>query len=227
MHTTLKSSCLVTLLSTFLCVQALSQELSIGLYGGAMTYQGDLVEGLVDLSEIQPAFGVSVRYLWFKDIAITGNFITGKVTGDDANSKSFPDRGFSFESNLSEASLVVEYHPIGRGRWNRTNELIKDLSPYVYGGVGYAFGEAEVIGLPPNSQDLLDVTSSRLVVPMGIGVQYTFSESLYVELVGGTRYVTDDYIDGVSVAGNPDAKDWYLTAGIKIGYYLSGEPSMF
>ena len=89
------------------------------------------------------------------------------------------------------------------------------------------FGEPTVTGLQPSSEDLLNDITSRLVVPFGIGVQATFNEQFYVGIEGGTRYLTDDYLDGVSLAGNPNANDWYPTVGIKVGFFLSGEPSMF
>ena len=151
----------------------------------------------------------------------------GKIAGNDANSDKLASRGYSFESNITELSLAVEYHPLGRGRWDKKNELIKSISPYVYGGVGYMLGEPEVMGLPTSSEDLLNDITSRLVVPFGIGVQATFNEKYYLAFEGGTRYITDDYLDGVSLSGNPNANDWYITAGIKVGFYLSGEPSMF
>jgi len=204
-----------------------AQELSVDLYGGVITYQGDLVDGLIDFSEIQPAFGASIKYLWFKDIAVRGSVLIGKISGDDANSDKLAPRGFSFESSVTELSLAVEYHPLGRGRWDRKNELIKSISPYIYGGVGYMFGEPTVSGLPPTSEDLLNDITSRLVIPFGIGVQATFSEKYYVGIEGGTRYLSDDYLDGVSLSGNPKANDWYPTVGIKIGFFLTGEPSMF
>ena len=204
-----------------------AQELSVDLYGGVFAYQGDLVDGIVDFSEIQPAYGASIKYLWFKDIAIRGSVLVGKITGDDANSDKLASRGYSFESNITELALSVEYHPLGQGRWDRKNDLIKSISPYIYAGVGYMFGEATVIGLPSTSEDLLNDITSRLVVPFGIGVQATFNEKYYLAFEGGTRYLTDDYLDGVSISGNPEANDWYLTVGIKVGFYLSGEPSMF
>ena len=204
-----------------------SQELSAGIYGGVMAYQGDLVDGIIDFAEIQPAVGLNLKYRWFKDLALSGNLIFGKLSGNDANSEKLAPRGLSFESNVIEGSIVAEYHPIGQGRWNRKNELIKSISPYVYGGVGFTFGEPETVGLPPESEDLQNNTTARLSIPFGIGVQGTFSEKFYIALEGGSRYVPDDYLDGVSFAGNPDAKDWYITAGIKIGFYLTGEPSMF
>lgn len=204
-----------------------AQELSVEAYAGAMTYQGDLVDGIVDFSEIQLAYGAGFKYLMFKDIAVRGGVILGKISGDDANSEKLAPRGFSFESKVTELSLAVEYHPLGRGRWDRRNDLIRSISPYVYAGAGYMFGTPTVMGLPPASEDLNNDITSRLVVPLGIGVQATFHESYYIALEGGTRYITDDYLDGVSIEGNPNANDWYLSANIKIGFYLSGEPSMF
>lgn len=207
--------------------KTIAQELSIEGYVGAMNYQGDLVDGLVEFSETQPAFGAGFKYLMFRDIAIRGGVILGKISGSDLNGERFLDRGISFESKVTELSLAVEYHPLGKGRWNRMNDLIKSLSPYLYGGVGYMFGDPKVTGLPPGSMDLDNDKTSRLVIPFGIGVQATFKESYYIALEGGTRYLADDFLDGVSFEGNPNANDWYLTAGIKVGFYLSGEPSMF
>jgi len=96
-----------------------------------------------------------------------------------------------------------------------------------YVGAGYMFGEPKVTGLPATSEDILNDITSRLIIPFGFGVQGTFSEKYYFGIEGGTRYLMDDYLDGVSVSGNPGANDWYLTIGLKVGFYLSGEPSMF
>lgn len=204
-----------------------AQELSVDLFGGVVAYQGDLVDGLIDFDEIQPAFGAGFKYLWFQDIAVRGSVMIGKLSGNDANSDKLAPRGLSFESNITELSLAVEYHPLGRGRWDRKNELIKSISPYVYVGAGYMFGEPMVTGLPSTSEDTLNDITSRFVVPFGIGVQATFSEKYYIGIEGGTRYLNDDYLDGVSISGNPEANDWYPSIGIKVGFFLSGEPSMF
>jgi len=204
-----------------------AQELSFEAYAGAMNYQGDLVDGIVEIKETQLAFGAGFKYQMFSDISIRGSVILGKISGDDLNSERFTDRGYSFENKITEMTVAVEYHPLGRGRWNLRNELIKNISPYVYGGAGYMFGDPTVMGLPPSSEDLADETTSRLVIPFGIGVQATFNESYYIGIEAGTRYLGDDYIDGVSIEGNPGANDWYLTGGIKVGFFLSGEPSMF
>lgn len=217
----------IIVICLFHTIEIDAQELSVDLYGGVITYQGDLVDGLVDFAELQPAFGAGIKYLWFKDIAVRGSVLVGKISGDDANSEKLASRGYSFESNITELSIAVEYHPLGQGRWSNRNELIKSISPYVFAGVGYMFGEPTVTGLPSTSEDLLNDITSRLVVPFGIGVQATFSEKYYVAFEGGTRYLTDDYLDGVSISGNPKANDWYPTVGLKIGFFLGGEPSMF
>jgi len=206
---------------------AFAQELTVEAYAGAMNYQGDLVDGIVELKETQLAFGAGFKYQMFSDIAIRGTLILGKISGDDLNSERFVDRGYSFENKVTEIAVAVEYHPLGRGRWNLRNELIKNISPYVYGGAGYMFGDPTVIGLPASSEDLANETTSRLVIPFGIGIQLTFNENYYVGFEAGSRYLGDDYIDGVSIEGNPNANDWYLTGGIKVGFFLSGEPSMF
>lgn len=204
-----------------------SQELSFGVYGGAFNYQGDLVESLIEIKETRPAFGLFGKYLMYRDLAVTANVIFGKISGDDANSEKLASRGISFESSLLEGSIVLEYHPLGEGRFNDRGDFFKSLSPYLYGGVGFAFGEPEVLGLAPGSQDLNNTTTTRLGIPFGLGVQWTFNEQFYVGLEGGTRMIFDDYLDGVSQSGNPKANDWYVTAGIKFGIYISGEPSMF
>ncbi|MBT8221056.1 MAG: outer membrane beta-barrel protein [Bacteroidia bacterium] len=227
----MKSISTLSLLSIFfitMCTGTVkAQELSFGIYAGAFNYQGDLVEGLIEIKETQPAFGLFGKYLMFRDLAISGNVFFGKISGDDANSEELSMRGLSFESNLVEGAVTLEYHPIGQGRFNSRGDFLKSISPYVYAGVGFTFGEPEVTGFSQGAEDLNNTTTTRLGIPFGLGVQWTFNEKLYVALEGGTRMIFDDYLDGVSISGNPDANDWYVTAGLKVGFYLSGEPSMF
>jgi len=217
-----------TLMLVFTISILSAQEISIGLNGGIIGYQGDLVDGPVDLKELNPLFGANIKYQAWRDLAITANFNTGKITGNDANSDRLMDRGLTLTTNLSEVALQLEYHPLGRGgRYNRIGDFFKSMSPFVFGGVGYSFNEPEVTGLPASSPDLDNMIMSRLVIPFGLGVQYTFNENLYLGLEACSRYVPDDYLDGVSLEGNPQAKDWYYSLGIRLGFYLGGEPSMF
>lgn len=205
-----------------------AQEVSLGIQGGVIGYQGDLVDGPVDLKEINTVFGANFKYQKWRDLAITANINVGKISGDDANSERLMNRGLTFQSTLLEGTLQLEYHPFGRGgRYTRIGDFFKSISPFVFGGVGYAFTNPEVTGLPAGSTDLDNTITSRLVVPFGLGVQYTFNEFIYLGLEATSRYVPDDYLDGVSIEGNPNANDWYYSFGVRVGFYLVGEPSFF
>lgn len=79
---------------------------------GSSNYKGDINKvDYIYLKESQLAYGVQAEYHIWDKVGIEGNFVMGKISGDDAN---FPDRvdwGVSFESSFMEFLGKINIYP--------------------------------------------------------------------------------------------------------------------
>lgn len=109
-----------------------SQNFFTTFYGGISGYQGDLVESPLDLIQSHPAFGIGLMYELNEHFLIRGDFSYGKISGDDKYSLKNKARNLSFESNLGEFSIGLEYIPISLYNYK--------VSPYIFTGIaGFKF----------------------------------------------------------------------------------------
>jgi hypothetical protein len=60
-------------------------------------------------------------------------------------------------------------------------------------------------------------------LPFGLGVKAYLSPKWTLSAELGLRPVFNDYLDGVSYAGNPDANDWYGVFSIMLGHRIGLE----
>src|SRR5688572_13103699 len=98
-----------TLLLTTFCSFS---QFSVGLFGGVSHYQGDLVDNHYVARFTKPALGLTVSYEYSDRFTFTAGYMRAKVKGDDQyNTKDYLKlRNLSFESKISETSLVAEYN---------------------------------------------------------------------------------------------------------------------
>jgi hypothetical protein len=200
------------------------QKVDVGIFGGFANYQGDLVEDPIVLSETRLSYGAFVRYHLSNNIKVRGNIFFGFISGDDQNaSEGFKSRGWSFESNLLELSLMGEYHPIGRSRQSETGLFRNHISPYVALGAGLAFFDPKVTvtktehdGFFPES----GASTNSITFPFALGVRADVHEHLSLGFEWGWRFTFNDYLDGVSVNGNPDRNDLYIFMGLNASYFF-------
>ncbi|HNG89325.1 MAG TPA: DUF6089 family protein, partial [Saprospiraceae bacterium] len=155
-------------------------------------------------------------------------------------------RAYSFISSLSEAGLQLEWDILGKRRFRRhktvtyqnqnyqqlavVNQVGRTLSPYLFagGGVVTASAKPDFTGGGALDDEALkktniDLENSRKVAakPMvlfGGGLHYDLSAHWVMGLELGLRYAFSDYLDGISISGNPDMKDWYTFAALQVGY---------
>jgi len=189
-----------------LLVQA--QPIDIGITGGAMAYNGDLSPtGFADMiQQIQPAFGIFGRTSFSHHVSAKIMLNFGKVDGSDTRSP-YPFRGLSFESNITEANLTAEWHPI---RIRHTESSF--TYPYFFGGIGmFHFNpkarleDGSLIELQPlgtEGQGLPGYAAkyarTQVNVPFGVGVRFILSDRWSICLETGARYLLTDYLDDVS-----------------------------
>ena len=172
-----------------------------------MSYSGDLTphEFGVYIKELHPAVGAMVRFHPVDRLGIRLGFNTGRVSGDDVNSNQ-PERGLSFQSDIIEASLLLELETFRLGNVSRGTYF----AGYIYGGGGFYRFDPETLfeddyialqpigtegqGLPlyENPYQLTQVN-----VPVGFGFKYVFDEKFAIAVEFGGRKLFTDYLDDI------------------------------
>ena len=136
----------------------------------------------------------------------------------------------SFESNFIEVSMAAEFEPLGEDRYLSNAGNASTISPYLFLGVGVTFTQPTVDMSEFNGDEELlelinmDIQKSssivHLTIPMGFGLKLDVSEKVFLGMELGIRYPFSDYLDGISLAGNPDRNDLYMIGGFNVGYKL-------
>lgn len=207
---------------------------SVGINAGAFIYNGDLSPWRSgSLKTPAFVFGLSGNKNLSPNVSARLELNFGKLRGDEAKYTE-PEyrqyRAFAFTSRVAEIIIAAEYSPLGRAR---------RLSPYVFGGIGYAglkvqrdysrfageyFAATEPALLENLQKDIdHDLPKSALIFPVGIGLKYSLSEKLSLHTEAAQRFTTSDYIDGFSEAGNPNRKDSYSKYSIGLRLAVGGK----
>lgn len=197
-----------------------------GVFIGVSNYMGDLAPSPLAANETQLAFGGQYRYMFNPKTGIKGSVTFSKLSGADANVPlPVPREGvrrWEMETSLLEAALQMEWHPFGVSRFNNAGVYQRQISPFIGGGLGLAFGDAEV-KTPANDKTRFpesDHKSAFLVFPMTLGARFDVTESLIITGEFSVRGTFTDYLDGISQNGNPDANDHYMFGGISVLYLI-------
>lgn len=191
-----------------------------GLFLGMSNYWGDLVEPKSPVfAQAGPAFGIMVRNQISARFSVRGSLNYGKLQGDDANYTRNPERDASFSYGLLELGVLGEYDFLGTRRYQGTS-FKRTFSPYIVGGLGFAFGDPKTI----NGE--LDPKKAHLSLPMGLGLRYDISNKMYLALEYVPRVTFSDDIDGVGKnTGDGSNNDWYTFAGLNIGFTFGDKDS--
>ncbi len=212
---------LLVLLFTLISLDA--QRLEIGGGIGFTNYQGDLADAIFVTKESKLSLHAHVKYAIAPKFALRANLLLGKIAGSDLNSEdiSLKTRAWSFNSSVTEIAAMGEYRIFGKDIYNTAGEFLPSFTPYIFSGLGFT----SVPGNPvaPDGTNISEpgATHSFISVPIGIGLRYHFTDFLIVGIEYGQRYVFSDYLDGISVTGNPDKKDWYMYGNFQISYVIS------
>lgn len=205
-----------------------------GAVVGLANYQGDLVESTLPLfKEGNLSFGVGGRYLLNYNWAVRGNVLFGKLTGDDFNyTEAYRmDRAVSFENNFTELSFRIEWEPFGEQHYLSINQKKSFFSPFLFFGPGYAFMNPELDFSRTKSEHILESIErdqnenyfqNRFILVGGLGVKYDVNDLWVVAFELGMRYAFTDYLDGVSISGTSEKRDWYSFGGISLFHRLQG-----
>ncbi len=212
------------LLVLLLCPLFLSgqSKWETGLWGGGGFYRGDLTPSISGtLKGIRPAYGLFLRRELGANFALKASAFRGQLSGDDANYSRFSGRALSFSTNITEASLLLEW------RLFSPSQAGSRLTPYFFSGGGLLqmaprpefFNQPSGPPPPGVKEDIqAEYTRSRFTLPFGFGMEYLLNENWAIGAEAGMRTSFSDYLDGISFSGNPNKNDWYGFAGLSLSY---------
>lgn len=196
--------------------QAQAQRFEPGLGLGAVSYTGDVTPSLHP-SSLGGGGEIFLRYNLSPVVNLRANAMFAFT---DAEDSALPDafqqiRDVSFQSNILEASLRLEYN----FRDFRKRTELRRMSPYVFFGGGIAQIRTE--------GNYADKTLSTVpVLPFGAGIKLAmpYNFNLGVEL--GARKVFSDEVDALNPdllttkfqSVNPHNSDMYYFLGISLSY---------
>jgi outer membrane protein OmpA-like peptidoglycan-associated protein/opacity protein-like surface antigen len=202
------------------------QKWEFGLQVGAMQGQTDINN--FGLKENNPGGGLLLRYHLDNHIALRANLLYGEITGDDANfnTPNRKERNFSFYAPVAEGSVVMELDFLGARRWKEDGTFRRTFSPYIFGGAGYTitkpntnYNETNNISLRADIiQDKSNTKEGQFIMPLGLGARMDINENWVIGIETGLRVTFDDYLDGISVSGNPRKRDTYSMTAVTLTY---------
>ncbi|HEY6504846.1 MAG TPA: DUF6089 family protein [Chitinophagaceae bacterium] len=227
-------ACLYMILSAInLHAQTNVPKFQFGVSAGAFVYQGDLTpSALGSYQTLKPVINLFASKLVSSSFAWRANLAFGNLKGDDAK-YDHPGyrqhRNFNFTSPVFEISGLAEWNILGR------NYISRGFSPYLFAGAGYSFlktrrdySNLDLEYFDPESELMTGLTADAqrslpkglLVLPVGAGVRYYFSDRIGISAETSYRIMSNDYLDGFSQAANPNKNDHYYSHTIGAVYRL-------
>ncbi len=224
------AACIIFSISMRAHTQTIHPKYEFGINIGFLVYQGDLTpERLGSFRTQKLAWGLHASRIFNSSFSVRGNFVYGKLRGDDAL-YNYPgyrkQRNFNFTTPVLELSGQLVWNPASK------NYIEKGFSPYLFAGAGFSLLQIKRDWSNINTSYFDPETSGtwaglaadsshslpRLlpVIPVGAGVKYFIYSHWAVNAEVAYRVIRTDYLDGFSKSANPTLKDHYFgySAGI-------------
>lgn len=208
---------------------SVSYEWEAGVFIGGGTIFGDIPSDNFDaLSAMQPAFGLSLTRNLTQTLSLRGGIIYSTLKDSRPYQSTTETGSVNFKLKMTDFSGALYFEPLGENRQPRIGHFKQLLSPYFFVGVGAAYGQAETVyenieNTPNINRDDNEKTEYRANLLFGAGVKYDLSRKMVIGFEVGIRPTSDDFLDGISHAGNPNKNDWFGFGGFTLHYRL-GEP---
>ena len=216
-----------------------------GMLFGGMLYFGDLSDDKFSgLNEVNfTNVGMFVRRHLHPNFALRANLQSGSLSSID---QPYPARNFSFTTRVNELSIQAEWDIFGKHRYRRVDTLVYTMDnytqlalvnkfhhtmlPYVFVGFGAIMTHAKTnynyqddsFQSPTVVEDKRIGSAARVKKGFSIGGGLNLDLSRKWLLGGevGLRTTFDDYVDGVSLSGNPKFYDVFFTGSINLSYRI-------
>lgn len=181
-----------------------AQNFFTSIFLGGSNYQGDLQDKALAFTRFRPAWGVGLLFELNTHFLLTGDFTSGKISADDKFSLKNKARNLSFNSNITEFSIGLEYVPVDLYQYK--------ISPYVFSGLAI-FKFSPYINADNGSKIILyefdtegqgfykgrkKYKLTQFAIPLGAGIQWALTDNKRIGLVFGIRKTFTDYLDDVS-----------------------------
>jgi hypothetical protein len=182
-----------------------AQKLYASFFLGGSNYLGDLQQSIFLPKTAKVVTGMGFNFECTHRISTNLTFFSGKLYANDHfNEKNFK-RNLSFNSDIYEFDLELEYNLFDLYEHNAT--------PFVYVGVGYfAFDPYVNVGTGDSRVYLSDLSTegqgfisgkksyalSSLCIPFGGGIQVYLTKKIRLKYSIGMRITNTDYLDDVS-----------------------------
>ncbi len=217
-----------------------AQIYEVGTFTGISAYMGDLnTEKL--FNKIWLSGGAMIRYNHDQHVSLRLNTSITELRGSDLRGKQPfvilpPIKQYEFETTLYELSLQVEINFLPFITGNTDTRF----SPYLFGGLGGIYFNPTAY-MNANTQNPVliindvhwgaagkpdDFSNFSIISLFGYGFKFNLSENFIAGFEWGVRYAGlpltkrygTDYLDMVSLKGNPQNNDWYSLIGLTLTY---------
>ena len=156
--------------------------------------------------------------------------ITTKLSGNDANSHESrrQERGYTFENNVTEMSLGIEYTFWEFNNYNGN----RASTPYLYTGFTYFLYDSLQVR-PATGTIVKYDTTGDFAIPMVVGFTSSVGTNAIIAFEIGARYTLSDSLDGSispnnefqgSQFGDTNNNDWYVFTGMTFTFTFGRQP---
>jgi hypothetical protein len=213
-----------------------AQYFDTGAFAGMSAYIGDLNTDRL-FNKVYPAAGAVARFNHNQRLSTRINATYSVLRGSDRNTGkpynnilndiNYPSVYYAFETSIVELSLQSEFHILPF--W--PEDFYIAWAPYIFVGAGGLYFSPNPMkfsddgnlrdhtgGAHWHINDDLGYLNLALVGFAGLGVKYKLSRNLTVSVEIGLRIASTDYLDEVSLKGNPGNNDWYSLTGLTLTY---------
>ncbi len=207
-------------------------KLEVGVSLGSSNHLSDVQSFNLYAKGTTFAYNISARYPLNQMLFLKANYFGTRLSGDETRFSEawHKARGFKYNNQLHEVGLSLEWDILAKMYSKRQDSVFhRRLSPYLFAGaalnivkfdVDYNLKDGSNAVIPTDliNKDLTERKTQDLAIPVGAGLKYSLSPSLYINIESCLRKTSSDYLDGISYAGNPLKKDWYASLMIGINY---------
>lgn len=207
----------IILILCFALTSNAQSKSEFGTFLGVANYQGDFVEGNVNLSNTRFGFGVLFRHHFTEQVSARGNFMMGLISGSDlieTDPVRTEFRKLEFNANIFETSVVVEYFPLRKAQatkkkgsksssaadaaTSKKSNFEPQWSPYIFAGVGYTVSQSRLDVRESNFFDKNGDPDAGAMIEGVTNENQGLNTMLSVPFGGGVRY---DFSKTLSIGG--------------------------